>query len=127
LFLISYFYCKNETMKELISCCGINCENCEARIATLRDDNAMREEVAAKWSVMFHSPEITAQTIHCTGCRMEGVKFPHCENTCDIRKCVKSKGYGTCADCAEIDACQIVAPIFTAVPETRENLKSLPN
>jgi len=35
-------------MKELISCCGINCENCEARIATILNDDAMRREVAAK-------------------------------------------------------------------------------
>jgi hypothetical protein len=114
-------------MKELISCCGINCEECEARIATIRNDDAMREEVAAKWSAMFHSPEITPLAINCTGCRMEGVKFAHCENTCDIRKCVKTKGFASCADCAEIDDCMIVGPIFKAVPDARENLRNLMN
>jgi hypothetical protein len=114
-------------MKELIACCGINCENCEARIATIRNDDAMRKEVAEKWSVMFNSSEITPESINCTGCRMEGAKFSHCETTCEIRKCVKSKGYATCSDCSEIDNCQIVGFIFKAVPETRENLRLLLN
>jgi hypothetical protein len=114
-------------MKELISCCGINCENCEARIATMQDDDAMRKEVAARWSAMFQSSEITPESINCTGCRMEGVKFAHCENTCEIRKCVNSKGFATCTDCAEIDSCSIVGPIFTALPDARENLRNLMN
>lgn len=111
-------------MNHLIACCGINCENCEARLATLRNDDDMRREVAAKWSEMFQSPEITMGSINCTGCRMEGVKFAHCENTCDIRKCVRSKGFATCADCSEIDSCTIIGPLFTAVPDARENLRA---
>ena len=111
-------------MNQLIACCGINCEGCEARIATMKDDDVMRSEVAKKWSEMFNSPEIVMASINCTGCRMEGVKFAHCENTCEIRKCVISKGYTTCGDCAEIDSCQIVSFIFQAVPETRENLRN---
>ncbi len=26
-------------MKQLIACCGLDCESCDARIATVRDDN----------------------------------------------------------------------------------------
>ena len=114
-------------MNQLISCCGINCENCEARIATLRNDDIMRKEVAAKWSEMFQSPEITPESINCTGCRMEGGKFTHCESTCEIRKCVRSKGFATCADCTELEVCTIVGPILAGVPDARENLRSLMN
>ena len=114
-------------MKELISCCGINCENCEARIATVKNDDLMRQEVSAKWSVMFNSPEITPESINCTGCRMEGVKFAHCLYTCEIRKCVHSKGFSSCAVCPEVDVCQIVGPIFQVVPDARANLQSLLN
>jgi hypothetical protein len=114
-------------MKELISCCGINCENCEARVATVNNDDNMRKEVAEKWSAMFNSGGITPESINCTGCRMEGVKFAHCLYTCEIRKCVQAKGFGSCAECAEIDACQIVAPIFGAVPDARTNLQQLLN
>lgn len=113
-------------MRELIACCGINCENCEARVATLKNDDAMRKEVAAKWSEMFHAP-VTPEMINCTGCRMPGLKFSHCENTCEIRKCALSKGFTSCADCADIDGCDIVGSLFKALPEARENLRMLMN
>ena len=32
-------------MDKMIGYCGINCEKCEARIATVRDDDNMREEI----------------------------------------------------------------------------------
>ena len=114
-------------MKELIACCGINCENCEARIATLLNDDQMRREVAAKWSEMFHASYLTPEMINCTGCRVKGAKFSHCETTCNIRKCVRSKGYSSCADCMEIDDCPIVGEIFRVVPDARENLRNLLN
>ena len=33
-------------MNKMIACCGINCETCEARIATINNDDKMRIEVA---------------------------------------------------------------------------------
>ena len=33
-------------MNKMIACCGINCETCEARIATIKNDDKMRVEVA---------------------------------------------------------------------------------
>ena len=33
-------------MKQFIACCGLDCEKCEARIATINDDNSLREKVA---------------------------------------------------------------------------------
>lgn len=110
-------------MKELISCCGINCELCEARIATVNDDDVMRKKVADEWSKMFNAPDIVPESINCTGCRMPGVKFSHCIMTCEIRKCVHEKGFGSCAECPEIEGCTIVAPVLSAVPDARENLR----
>ena len=37
-------------MKQLIACCGLDCESCDARIATVRDDNELREKTAQLWS-----------------------------------------------------------------------------
>ncbi len=103
------------TMKELIACCGINCELCEARIATLNDDNEMRKKWQRHGVKCLILSEIVPESINCTGCRMPGVKFAHCEYTCEIRKCVKTKGFDSCAGCPEIDGCQIVGFIFKAV------------
>ena len=38
-------------MKDLIAYCGLDCEKCDARRATLTDDNALREKTAKLWSV----------------------------------------------------------------------------
>ena len=62
-------------MKQLIACCGLDCESCDARIATVKNDNELREKTAQKWSAMNNAPEITAATINCMGCRTDGVKI----------------------------------------------------
>lgn len=72
---------------------------------------------------MNDAPQITAATIHCTGCRTEGVKFAYCSDLCRIRKCVSEKGLSTCGDCREVDACPIVGAIFRHAPDARENLR----
>ena len=108
-------------MKQLIACCGIDCGNCDARIATVANDNELREKTAQKWSVMYESPDITAETINCVGCRIEGVKISH-YNDCGIHKCVEEKGFNTCGDCDELDTCQIVGFVLQYVPDAKENL-----
>ena len=108
-------------MKQLIACCGLDCENCDARIATLADDNELRENTAKKWRVMYNSPEITAESINCLGCRTDGVKIGHC-NDCEIRNCVKATSFVTCGDCNELDTCQINF-VLQHIPDAKENLK----
>jgi hypothetical protein len=99
-------------MKQLIACCGLDCESCDARIATVRNDNELREKTARKRSVMNNAPEITAATINCMGCRTDRAKFAYCSNYCEIRKCVHEKGFNTCSDCKELDACRMVGAIY---------------
>jgi len=107
-------------MKDLIACCGIDCETCDARIATVNNDNELREKTAEQWSAMFQA-NITAESINCMGCRIDGVKIAHwCD--CGIVKCVKEKGFNTCGDCNELDTCQIVGQVLQHLPEAKENL-----
>ena len=61
-------------MKSLIACCGIDCEKCEARIATIKNDCELKKKVAKKWSALNNISAITAEHINCMGCRTEGVK-----------------------------------------------------
>ena len=111
--------------KQLIACCGLNCESCDARIATIGNDNELRKRTAQKWSEMNNAPEITAETINCMGCRANGVKFAYCSNYCKIRQCVYKKGLNTCGDCREMDNCRIVGSIFLHAPNAKKNLLSL--
>ncbi len=110
-------------MKSYIAYCGLDCETCEARLATINNDDALRGKVAAEWSELNHA-EITPEMINCTGCRIEGAKTPYCDSLCPIRKCASSKGYATCGDCSELEACGKVGMIIGNNPVALRNLKS---
>ena len=109
-------------MKRLIAYCGLDCERCEARIATVNDDDALRRKVAEEWSEL-NGVDITPEMINCMGCRADGVKTPYSDSMCQIRKCGLSRGYETCGDCSEIDSCGKVAMVIGNNPDALRNLK----
>lgn len=108
----------------LIGCCGLDCEKCDARIATVTNDNALREKTAALWTKL-NGVAITPDMINCTGCRTEGAKTPFCDKFCGIHNCVREKKLDTCADCPETDGCPTLGQIAANSPFVRENLKRL--
>ena len=71
-------------MIKYIAYCGLDCETCEARLATANNDEALRREVAKKWSEL-NGVQITPEMINCNGCRIDGVKSPYCSSLCPIR------------------------------------------
>ena len=85
-------------MKNYIAYCGLDCETCEARIATIHNDDAQRKKVAGLWSEL-NGVEITPEMINCVGCRINGVKTPFCESLCPIRQCAQGRGVETCGGC----------------------------
>ena len=109
-------------MKELIGFCGLDCERCQARIATIGHDDALRRRVAEEWSKLNGVP-ITPEMIDCVGCRVEGPKTPYCESMCPIRQCALGRQVGTCGDCAELETCDKLAAIHRSAPEAAANLK----
>lgn len=108
--------------KQLVGCCGLDCEICSARIATLKNDNALREKTAALWTKL-NGVTITPEMITCTGCRMEGAKTPFCDELCPIHNCVREKKLETCADCGQMEECQTLGQIAANSPFVLENLK----
>jgi hypothetical protein len=111
-------------MEKLISCCGLNCATCDARIATIKNDDELRTATAEKWRTQYKASDLSSVMINCTGCREEGAKFTHC-GVCEIRNCVKAKGYDTCGDCQELENCAIVSGVHKYVPEALLNLREL--
>lgn len=111
-------------MDKLTACCGLDCEKCDARTATLTNDDALRERTAALWSKL-NGVTITPEMINCTGCRTEGAKTPFCDRLCSIRGCVREKGLDTCADCAQMDGCRTLGRIAENDLSVLENLKRL--
>ena len=109
-------------MKEMIAFCGLDCEKCEARIATINDDNNLRKKVADKWSKL-NNIEILPEHINCLGCRGEGPKTYYCSDLCEIRKCVMSKKLESCGKCVEMNSCKIIGAILENSDEAKQNLK----
>ncbi|MCR5450239.1 MAG: DUF3795 domain-containing protein [Solobacterium sp.] len=106
---------------QYIAYCGLNCETCEARIATINNDDLLRKNVAESWSKL-NAVEITPEMINCTGCRMNGPKTPFCESLCPIRQCALKKGIQTCGECPDVKTCEKVQMILGTSDEARRNL-----
>lgn len=110
-------------MKKSIAYCGLDCEKCDARKATLDNDNALREKVAKLWSEL-NGVEITPEMINCIGCRADGVKSPYCDSLCPIRQCALGKAVETCGNCSMMGECKTVGMITSNNSEALNNLKN---
>lgn len=110
-------------MERVIACCGLDCATCDARVATLADNNELRTQTAEKWRVQYGA-DITPEMINCSGCREPGVKFGHCAQ-CEIRNCANSLGFRTCAECDKLENCPTLQMVQQYVPDALGNLKSL--
>ena len=109
------------TMNRMIAFCGLNCEKCDAYIATKNDDQSLREKTAKLWSKLNNAP-ILPEHINCDGCRVNGRKTVFCESLCGIRQCALEKGVTTCGDCSEMDGCPIVGAVHANNPDAWRNL-----
>ena len=108
-------------MRPNIAYCGLDCEQCDAYIATLHDDQALREKTAKLWAALNHAP-ILPEHINCQGCRADGAKTVFCEQLCAVRRCARQRGVVTCGDCPEMESCPTVGAIFANAPQAKKNL-----
>ena len=110
-------------MKNFIAFCGLDCETCQARIATIQNDDGLREKVARLWSDL-NGVEVTPEMINCSGCRIDGVKTPYCDSLCPIRQCALSRKVETCGDCGEMESCEKLGAITGNNADALKRLKS---
>ncbi len=110
-------------MKDHIAYCGLDCEKCEARMATVNDDGELRVKVAKLWSEL-NKTEITPEMISCSGCRIDGVKSLYCDSLCPIRRCAAGREFDTCGNCGEMDGCEKVGAIIKNNADALFNLRS---
>ena len=110
-------------MNGYIAYCGLDCEACEARKATVENDQALREKVAKEWSEL-NKVEITPEMINCAGCRIPGPKTPFCDSLCPIRQCAQGKGIETCGGCPEMKACDQLKMITGTNKEALRRLEN---
>ncbi|MCD4655999.1 MAG: DUF3795 domain-containing protein [Planctomycetes bacterium] len=108
---------------EIISFCGIVCSQCEAYIATMKDDDELRQKTAEHWSKTYGA-DIKAEHINCRGClSTEEPLFSHCK-VCEYRLCGIDKGVENCAHCNEYP-CEKLAKFHGMVPQCKETLDKI--
>ena len=109
-------------MNTMIAYCGLDCEKCDAFIATKNNDQALREKTAKLWSEL-NNVTILPEHINCEGCRTNGVKTYYCDTLCAIRQCAMKKSVSTCSDCAQMEQCEKVAVVIGNNADALKNLK----
>lgn len=110
-------------MSRMIAYCGLDCMECDARKATVNNDDELRAKTAELWTKL-NGVEITKEMINCMGCSEDDVKTPYCESLCPIRRCAMGKGYSSCGECAELNKCETVGMIISNNEEALNNLNS---
>jgi len=110
-------------MDKFIAYCGLDCSKCEARIATINNDDNLRKKVAKEWSEM-NQVEILPSMINCEGCRLDGVKSVFCDRLCEIKKCASNNKFDTCGDCKELLNCGTIKMIIDHNDNALNNLKN---
>ncbi|MBR5222406.1 MAG: DUF3795 domain-containing protein [Clostridia bacterium] len=81
-----------------VGCCGHDCSRCKIYLATVHDDEQLRQESKQFYRDAF-SADLPLHTFHCLGCRSEDV-FALCRD-CPFTVCADRHGVTHCADCAE--------------------------
>ena len=67
-------------MNDFIAYCGLDCEACEARLATVNNDNELRIKVSKEWSEL-NGVEITLEAY-------DGKCNNRLKNPCECSTCV---------------------------------------
>lgn len=109
----------------MTSYCGLNCEECEAFIATQNRDNRLKTQVAQRWSALY-GKEFKPEEIHCKGCRSEGTQGIYCQTMCRIKPCCREKKIETCSECEQF-ACKDLKEVFAFCSDAKKKLLDLKN
>ncbi|HPD32656.1 MAG TPA: DUF3795 domain-containing protein [Phycisphaerae bacterium] len=109
-------------MARLQAYCGLDCSECEAYIATQKNDRAGLEKAAAKWTAEFGAKNLTADMCVCDGCAAGKRASTAHAATCDLRLCASSRKVETCAHCPDY-ACETLKGFFAFAPALKDKLE----
>lgn len=94
-------------MNKMVGYCGLYCNKCDVYIATITNDNELKEKTAKIWSKL-NNTKILPEHINCNGCRTEGIKTIFCSNLCLIRKCAIKNNVEHCIQCKKFNLCDTI-------------------
>jgi len=111
-------------MVKIQAYCGLDCGECEAYIATQKNDRAGLEATAIKWAQQFGGKPVAAEACICDGCPTGKRTSTAHAATCAIRLCASARGVVTCAHCADY-GCAILQQFFAFAPVLKEKLETI--
>ncbi len=111
-------------MAKLQAYCGLDCGECEAYVATQKNDRAGLEATAAKWGQQFGGKTVAAEACICDGCSAGKRASTAHAATCAIRLCASARGVVTCAHCQDY-GCATLQGFFAFAPVLKEKLESI--
>jgi hypothetical protein len=106
-----------------IAYCGLVCSECGAFIATQKNDDKARQEMAAEWTKKYNHP-FNAEDINCVGCSTATGKHIGHWGMCEVHKCGAEKGVINCAYCNDY-ACEKLEGYFKFAPVMKANLEEI--
>ena len=107
----------------VIGCCGMDCEACEARRATLAKDCAALAKLAVARENAGEAAFILPTRLKCTGCLEPGAKSLRAQQ-CEIRLCAQENHLPHCGFCENFP-CELGGDGWEAIPEYKHNLEQL--
>jgi hypothetical protein len=111
-------------MAKILAYCGLDCGECEAYIATQKDDRAGLEATAKKWAEQFGAMTISAEMCVCDGCSSgKKISSAHAA-TCAIRLCASGRGVASCAHCEDY-GCETLKGFIAFAPVLKEKLGAI--
>jgi hypothetical protein len=111
-------------MAKLQAYCGIDCGECEAYIATQKNDRAELDAVAKKWSAQYGGKDMGGEACVCDGCSSgKRVASAHAA-TCGLRVCASARGVVTCAHCPDY-GCATLQQFFAFAPVLKDKLEAI--
>ncbi len=109
--------------KKQIAYCGLVCTDCDTYIATQKNDDKLRQEVAENWTKKYNH-KFKMEDINCVGCiPAAGRHVGQCD-MCEIRRCGQEKGVTNCAYCGEY-VCEKLGKYFEMAPVMKANLEEI--
>ena len=106
----------------MISFCGMDCEHCDAFVATKTCDSRLKLVVAQRWSKIY-GRKIKAEEVHCGGCTCVGTHGIYCDSMCRVKPCCREKGLAHCGLCNTFP-CEKIQEIFVFDPRAEGRIRA---
>jgi hypothetical protein len=108
--------------EKMIAKCGLVCTECEAFVATQKNDIEALTKMAEKASEQFNLTMTWEDSI-CNGCLSEQKKIGYCDS-CEVRACAIEHEAENCAYCPDY-GCETISKFWEMAPKAKETLEDI--